>query len=123
MPSSFDALVAMAHVASIPRSLGFYQKLGFDVDNTFTPPGEPEPTWAYLECGGAGLMIAKAAEPVVASQQAVLFYLYCEDVAVMKKALEKAGVACGAIQRPFSAPNGEFRVEDPDGYTLMITHS
>jgi hypothetical protein len=24
---------------------------------------------------------------------------------------------------PFYAPRGEFRLTDPDGYTLMITHT
>jgi hypothetical protein len=34
-----------------------------------------------------------------------------------------AGVDAGPIQKPFWAPGGEFRVTDPDGYVLMITHS
>ena len=31
-----------------------------------------------------------------------------------------AGVAGGEIKSPFYAPRGEFRVEDPDGYVLMV---
>jgi len=58
-----------------------------------------------------------------ASQQAVLFYLYCDDVAATRAELQIAGVAVGEIRYEFYAPRGEFRVEDPDGYVLMITHT
>jgi hypothetical protein len=32
-------------------------------------------------------------------------------------------VDAGPIQSPFWAPRGEFRVIDPDGYVLMISHT
>ena len=38
-------LVPMAEVASVPRSIEFYGRLGFAVRDTFTPEGAPEPTW------------------------------------------------------------------------------
>lgn len=115
------SIVPMAHVASVPRSIEFYEKLGFEVGNTFTPEGLREPFWASLASGKAHLMVAKA--PVIPEQQAVLFYLYFDDVAATRAALEKAGVAAGPIKYPFYAPRGEFRVADPDGYALMITHT
>jgi hypothetical protein len=68
-------------------------------------------------------MLAKAGEPVVSSQQAVLFYLYVEDVAAKHEELRAGGVPAGDINYPFFAPRGEFRVTDPDGYVLMITHT
>jgi catechol 2,3-dioxygenase-like lactoylglutathione lyase family enzyme len=118
------ALVPLSHVQSVPRSIEFYGKLGFRVVNTFQPAGEAEPTWAYLVAdGGAQLMLGKATEPVIASQQAVLFYLYCDDVAAKHAELQKAGITVGTIASPFYAPRGEFRVEDPDGYVLMVTHT
>ena len=117
------SLVPFAHVASVSRSLDFYGRLGFEVHNTFVPPGENEPAWAWLKSGQAQLMLAKADEPVVPSQQAVLFYLYCEDVAATRTSLEAAGVPCGPISHPFYSPGGEFRVEDLDGYVLLITHT
>jgi hypothetical protein len=67
-------------------------------------------------------MFAKASHPVVASEQAILFFVYCDDVAGMRAALETAGVAVGPIERPFYSPRGEFRVSDPDGYGLTFTH-
>jgi len=37
--------------------------------------------------------------------------------------LVECGVNAGPIQYPFYAPGGEFRVTDPDGYVLMVTHT
>lgn len=59
------SLVPMAHVRSVPASVGFYRRLGFEVENTFTPAGEGEPSWAYLTSDRAQLMVTKADEPVV----------------------------------------------------------
>jgi hypothetical protein len=68
-------------------------------------------------------MVARVDAPVVPGEQAVLFYLYCDDVPTTRDAIERAGVAVGEIAYPFYAPRGEFRVQDPDGYVLMITHT
>lgn len=123
MTSPVRAVVAMAHVGSVPASLAFYEKLGFETGNTFTPQGAAEPAWASLVSGSAELMITKASHPFDAEQQAVLFYVYVDDVAAKHVELTAAGVACGDIRFEFYAPRGEFRVADPDGYTLMITHT
>lgn len=117
------SLVPFVHVASVPDSIAFYRKLGFEVRNAFVPAGESDPAWAWLEADRAHLMVARADEPVVAGQQAVLFYLYCDDVPATRDAIERAGVAVGEIAYPFYAARGEFRVHDPDGYVLMITHT
>ena len=117
------SLVPMAYVGSIGDSIAFYRKLGFEVRNTFVPEGGTDPTWAWLQSDGANLMLGLATAPVVAGEQAVLFYLYCDDVAATRAALEEAGVTVGPIQYPFYAPRGEFRVSDPDGYVLMVTHT
>jgi hypothetical protein len=113
----------MVHVKSVPRSIEFYEKLGFAVRNTFVPDGRSEPSWAWLQGGEAHLMVTRADEPLDAEQQAVLFYLYCPDVPSFRAALQSEGVAVGEIQYPFYAPRGEFRVADPDGFVLMVTHT
>ena len=117
------ALVPMAHVASVPDSMAFYRKLGFEVRNTFVPEGETNPVWAWLESDRAHLMLAKADPPVAAGLQGVLFYLYCDEVIATREAVATAGVEVGEITYPFYAPRGEFRVHDPDGYALLITHT
>jgi hypothetical protein len=113
----------VAFVKSVPRSIEFYQKLGFVTGNTHTPEGEGEPTWAWLTSGGAQLMLARASEPVDPQAQAVLFYAYCDDVAAFRSKLLESGIDASPITHPFYAPRGEFRVSDPDGYALMITHT
>jgi predicted enzyme related to lactoylglutathione lyase len=107
----------------VPRSIAFYQQLGFALANSFTPPDAEEMSWAWLESGSANLMLAKASEPVVPEQQAILFYLYVDDVAAAHETLFAAGLHPNAITTPFYAPRGEFRLVDPDGYCLMMTHT
>ena len=115
-------IVPMASVADVPRSIAFYAHLGFAVENDFTPADATAPSWAWLESAGAALMVTQACDPVVPAQQAVLFYLYVEDVAEAHQAFAAAGLAPGPIETPFYAPQGEFRLADPDGYCLMISH-
>lgn len=117
------SLVTMVNVADLPRSISFYEKLGLRVANSFAPDGGDAMTWAWLERGSAQIMLARASEPVVPEQQSVLLYVYFDDVAATKAALEAAGIETGAIAYPFYAPRGEFRVTDPDGYVLMVTHT
>lgn len=117
------SLVPMAYVQSVPRAIAFYKRLGFVEGNTHTPEGGGEPVWAWLHSGGAQMMLAQATPPIESKEQAVLFYLYCDDVAAFRDRLLEAGVEAGPVTHPFYAPRGEFRVTDPDGYALMITHT
>jgi uncharacterized glyoxalase superfamily protein PhnB len=113
-------LVPYAHVESVQRAIDFYEQLGFEAVNTFQPEEAERPVWAYLVSGGAQLMLAEADEPVDPSQQAVLFYLYTDDVVGLHAELGEAGVDVGEISHPFYMPAGEFRIEDPDGYVSLV---
>ena len=115
------SLVPMVSVADVERSIAFYHHLGFEIGNTFTCEGETKPSWAWLQSGGASLMLAAANEPL-ANKQTVLFYVYTEDVAAARVSLIEAGLKPGEIGTPFYAPQGEFELLDPDGYIVMITH-
>ncbi len=123
MPTQFRSLVPLIQVRSVSQSIAFYQKLGFEIGNSFSPEGQEEPGWAWLDGGQVHLMLGQAEEPAVPSQQGVLFCLYCSDVAAMRTVLVQKGVSAGEITFPFYAPHGEFRIEDPDGYVLMVTHT
>jgi uncharacterized glyoxalase superfamily protein PhnB len=114
------SLVPMAYVADVAAAAAFYEKLGFERCGSFTPPGEDGPSWLSLRSGRAELMLARASEPVVAEQQAVLFYLYCDDVEAFHRELADAGLEPGPISRPFYNPEGEFRLVDRDGYVVMV---
>src|SRR5215813_12904744 len=115
--------VPMIFVKNVPRSVEFYKKLGFEVGNTFTPADQTEPTWAWLQSGGAHLMVTLAGEPVDAAQQAIIFYLYCEDVPSFRAALEQEGLKVGEIEYPFYSPRGQFCLVDCDGFALTVTHT
>jgi len=120
MTAQTRSLVAFAHVADVERSIKFYGDLGFKVANSVVPDGSTTPVWAWLESGKANLMVGLASGPVDASQQAILFYLYYADIQQTRNALAKLGHAAGEIKYPFYMPGGEFRLEDPDGYVLML---
>jgi hypothetical protein len=53
-------------------------------------------------------------------QQAVLFYFYSPDLSALREHLLASGVQVSGITYPEYMPKGEIRVEDPDGYVLLI---
>ncbi|HEX7288132.1 MAG TPA: VOC family protein [Candidatus Angelobacter sp.] len=114
-------LVPMAHVAEVRKSAEFYQLLGFEVKNTVENQGQLQ--WAWLKNGGADLMLARSARPMNPGAQDILFYMYAPDVAAYRAGLEAKGVKVGPLKYPFYSPRGEFRIDDPDGYTLFVSHA
>jgi len=72
------ALTPYAHVADVQRSVDFYRLLGLELGNSYREDGRL--VWAFVTSAAeepnaarARLMLALADEPVVPSQQAVLF--------------------------------------------------
>jgi hypothetical protein len=122
-PVHLASLVPLVHVASVDRATAFYARLGFAIRNTVVPDGGAEPVWAWLTSGEAQIMVAQADQPVDPAAQAVLFYLYCSDVPAFHEQLTRDGLAPGEIRYPFYCPRGEFRLVDPDGYVVMVTHT
>ena len=114
------SLVAFVHVASVEHSIRFYADLGFKVANTIVPEGQSVPVWAWLESEKANLMVGLASGPIDASQQAILFYLYFNDIKQTRATLVELGHSPDEIKYPFYMPGGECRLEDPDGYVLML---
>jgi len=115
------SLVPLAHVADVRKSVEFYQLLGFEVKHTVENEGRLQ--WAWLQNGGADLMLARSARPMNADAQDVLFYMYAPDVAAYRADLEAKGVKVGPLKYPFYSPRGEFRIDDADGYTLFVSHA
>ena len=120
MGAQTRSLVAFAHVASVQRSIEFYADLGFKVGNSVVPQGQSDPVWAWLESEKANLMVGLADCPFDSAQQAILFYLYFDNIKETHAALVALGHSPGEIQYPFYMPGGECRLEDPDGYVLML---
>jgi catechol 2,3-dioxygenase-like lactoylglutathione lyase family enzyme len=111
----------MAHVADVQRSVDFYKMLGMELRGSLKNGDAFQ--WAHVACEGAELMFARASGSVIASQQAVLFYLYSPDLIALRQHLLVSGVHVSAITYPDYMPKGEIRVEDPDGYVLLIGQS
>lgn len=122
------ALVPMIHVEDMVRSIEFYRLLGFEVGNSVPPAGPIH--WAWLYSPGApdwkrgpNLMLTRSPCPIDAQAQEVLFYLYAADLEALRGQLLAKGVSAGEIDYPDYLPQGEFRLIDPDGYTLMIAQA
>jgi catechol 2,3-dioxygenase-like lactoylglutathione lyase family enzyme len=113
-----DSLIAYAHVEDVDRSVAFYRRLGLEVENTHAPEGRL--AWAFMTRGDAKLMLALADGPIDAGGQAVLFYCWTRDVRALHDELTAAGLEVGPVTHPFYMPAGELRVEDPDGYVVLV---
>jgi len=119
MTAKVTGLVPMAHVADVQRSVDFYKLLGMEVRGSLrNSSGNLQ--WVHLASEQADLMFTRASDPVIASQQAVLFYLYSPNLIALRDHLLASGVTVSAITYPEYMPKGEICVEDPDGYALLI---
>ncbi|MFN2470458.1 MAG: VOC family protein [Gaiellaceae bacterium] len=125
MAAPVKGLTAYAHVADVQRSVDFYGRLGLVEVNRHEHEGRL--VWAFVASdaeypneAGARLMLAVAGDPVDPTKQAVLFYVWAVDVRALHDELAGQGIAVGPITHPFYMPAGEFRVEDPDGYVLLV---
>jgi hypothetical protein len=114
-----EGLVPFVHVRDVMRSTAFYALFGFESRNTYDVDGRR--VWCWLARNQARLMLAEADAPVVASEQAVLFYLYAHDLEELHSRLADARVEPGPIRPGAPGPDREFPVSDPDGYRVMVT--
>lgn len=115
-------VVAMLHAANVANSVEFYKKLGFTVLSTLQV--ESGLQWACLAIDGIPqLMVTQSVRPMNPGAQDVLFYLYATNVDECRAELMGKGISVGETKFPPYSPRGEFRVDDPDGYTLMIRHA
>jgi hypothetical protein len=111
----------MAHVADVARSIEFYHQLGFETRNTLKPLDKI--VWAWMQNGKAHLMLTRWDKPMSPGARDVLFYLYVPDVGVYRDELAARGIKVGPLSYPAYMPEGEFCVDDPDGYRMLIGQS
>ena len=118
-PAYVEGLVPFVHVGDIQRSTAFYEQFGFTVQNTYEENGRR--LWCWLERHQARLMLAQADAPVVASEQAVFFYVYAHELEELHTRLAEAGLEPGPIEPGAPGPDRQFGISDPDGYLVMVT--
>jgi hypothetical protein len=133
--------VPMLHVVDVDRSAAFYALLGFGCESRFRDDAGRS-NWCALSSAKARLFLARASGPIAAREQAVLFYMYANDVRALREHLLARGLgdagpvpgegghrddevepvrsAAFAIVPRFYMPQGELRVHDPDGYVILI---
>ena len=116
-----NELIPFVHVADVGRSIAFYELLGFAVKDTYEHDHRLD--WAALESDHARLMLARASQAIDLHQQAVLFYLYSDDLAALRDHLLAHGVAVGEIVDGSPGPEQEMGLSDPDGYCLMVAQA
>ena len=112
-------LAPFLRVRNILRSQQFYALFGFKV--VFEAKGEDgQLYWAHLKAGSGSLMIGLADKPAPSAEQGVMLYFYCEDLISLRARLVDAGSMGSEITHPPYMQEGEMRIEDPDGYTILI---
>jgi catechol 2,3-dioxygenase-like lactoylglutathione lyase family enzyme len=117
-PDRVSDLIPFVHVSDLPRSIAFYELLGFEVGDTYEVDGELQ--WAALQHAHARIMLALASAPIDRHQQAVPFYLYVADLAGLRDRVLAHGLPVGPIRDGSPGPEREIAIIDPDGYCLMI---
>jgi len=121
-------LVPMIRVNDVERSVAFYRLLGFEIGNRVPHTGPAHWAWLYAPKvdnwkHGPNLMVVRGELPIPPDSQSVLFYLYATDLQALRNQLIAEGVKVSEITYPEYLPKGEFRTQDPDGYTLMVAQS
>jgi len=115
------AVVALLHVADVQRSISFYEKLGFEVGNTPLKNDQGVLTFVWMHRGDAAqIMLTLTGQPLSSEARGIMFYLYVTDMPTYREQIISRGVTAGDVTYPFWSPGGEFRVDDPDGWTWMV---
>lgn len=106
----------MLYVADLATSIRFYEALGYRQQAS---GDDDDWQYAYLKCGGLGLLLASGATPGEPAGPVVL-YLVVHDADAVQAALLGAGAPVEHLGYPDHAPGGELKAVDPDGHGVML---
>jgi uncharacterized glyoxalase superfamily protein PhnB len=109
-----NRLTPMLPVRSMPASVGFYEKLGFSVEQR-----NDEWRWAMLRCGDCRLMVDESIDPHPSIPRASVLYLYPDDISDFHRQVRNNGLVVADLEVTFYGMT-EFRIVDPDGNRLWI---
>ena len=107
-------LVPMLPVSNMPASVGFYQKLGFSIDQQ-----NDEWRWAMLCFDDCCLMVDESINVHPQLPRTSVLYLYPDDIVAYHQRLRENGIEVPDLDVAFYGMT-EFRIEDPDGNRLWI---
>jgi catechol 2,3-dioxygenase-like lactoylglutathione lyase family enzyme len=109
-----DRLIPMLPVASMPRSVVFYETLGFSVENRNDGWG-----WAMLRFDERRLMVDQSINLHRGIPRLGILYLYPDDIVEYHASLRAKGMTVPDLDQTFYGMV-EFRLDDPDGNRLWI---
>jgi catechol 2,3-dioxygenase-like lactoylglutathione lyase family enzyme len=109
-----NRLVPMLPVASMPASVEFYQKLGFNVEQRNDDWG-----WAMLRLDECQLMVDQSINTQPRAPRQAVVYLYPEDIVEYHREARANGLPVPELDVTFYGLT-EFRLNDPDGNRLWV---
>ncbi len=109
-----DRLIPMLPVKSMPASIEFYQKLGFNVERREDGWG-----WAMLRFDECRVMVDQSINGRPKAPRQSVLYLYPENIEKYHAQVRSAGLVVPDLNVTFYGMK-EFRIEDPDGNRLWI---
>jgi hypothetical protein len=86
----------MVHVADVDLAEQLYGLLGFQLESRYQREDDVT-NFSGLRLGKASLFLTRASEPIIPSQQAVLFYMYSDDVTGLRRHLLAKGLEDGGL--------------------------
>jgi catechol 2,3-dioxygenase-like lactoylglutathione lyase family enzyme len=107
-------LIPMLPVRSMPASVEFYQKLGFDVEQRNDDWG-----WAMLRFDDCRLMLDQSINHAADAPRQFVIYLYPENIDEYHQQVRRNGLTLPDLDVTFYGMS-EFRIDDPDGNRLWI---
>jgi uncharacterized glyoxalase superfamily protein PhnB len=107
-------IIPMLPVRSIARSLAFYVKLGFTVEQQNESWG-----WAMLTFGECRIMVDRSINTQPEAPRQSVLYLYPDDVETYHRQVRSNGLDIPDLDTTFYGMT-EFRLDDPDGNRLWI---
>ena len=107
-------LIPMLPVKSMPASVEFYRKLGFNVENRNDGWG-----WAMLRFDECRLMVDQSINQHRDAPRQSVLYLYPDDIVEYHRTVRHNGLDVPDLDVTFYGLT-EFRLDDPDGNRLWI---
>jgi hypothetical protein len=109
-------LIPLLHVRDVEASIGFYEQLGLEVNDTYEQDGRV--VWASMRSGSAALMLAEA--PPQIEPSGGRHFLYTTGLAALRERLIEAGWEPPEIEDGTPGPKREMSICDPDRHFLTI---
>jgi catechol 2,3-dioxygenase-like lactoylglutathione lyase family enzyme len=109
-----NRLIPMLPVKSMPKSVEFYQKLGFSVERRNDDWG-----WAMLYFDECRVMVDQSINVHPHAPRLSVLYLYPESIVEYHQRVRGNGLDIPDLEATFYGLT-EFRMDDPDGNRLWI---